>query len=152
MVRLSLIRASDLEPFTWTDSNFRPYHLIQKQPPAETVTKLDLFTQEERTLSKVAYTRTAPRNVKAWELDVDPALSYAYDKHLRFGVVHQFQNDTWTPRTSIDSDQTGHFEKLLSHIQRERPAKVQYSTRILWRYKPAHSPHTPFQTFNVRQE
>ena len=62
-VTLSLIGA-DLEPFRWIDSNFHPYYLTEKQPAdGEVVKKIDLFTQNERTLYKVNVTRDTSKTI-----------------------------------------------------------------------------------------
>src|SRR5207249_4480907 len=99
-------------PIIWTDLAYRPYLLTDRQTTDNTVKKQDLFTQQERTLTRVTYTKTRPRTVKGWELDLDPALGYAYDKGLRFGLTHQFQDNTWTPHAPLSSSQESHFNTL----------------------------------------
>ena len=51
-IALTLIRASDLEPMRWIDSDFQPYYLTEKEQPSEPVKKLNLFTQKESHLTK----------------------------------------------------------------------------------------------------
>ena len=71
-VTLSLIGAN-LQPLRWTDSNFHPYYLTEKQhDDAKVVKKVDLFTQKERTLYKVNLTRDTPKTVTGWESEIDP--------------------------------------------------------------------------------
>ena len=102
---LSLIGAN-LEPFRWIDSNFYPYYLTEKQQDdTKVVKKLDLFTQNERTLYKVKVTRDTPKTITGWESEIDPALSYAYDKGLRFGLLHHLEHGAWVPHVSLDAEQ-----------------------------------------------
>ena len=55
-IALSLI-GENLEPFRWTDSNFQPYYLTDKeQNDVKVVKKVDLFTQNEHTLYSVTVT------------------------------------------------------------------------------------------------
>ena len=74
LVTLRLIRSPDLESIEWVDRNFQPYYLITRKQ-GEPVKKIDLFTGNELTLSKVNYTGKTPKDRKAWELDIDPALA-----------------------------------------------------------------------------
>ena len=87
-VTLNLIGEKGLEPFRWTDSSFHPYYLTEEDAIGERITKIDLFTQNERTLYKVNAVG-AMKNVTGWETDIDPARSYVYDRELRFGVLHR---------------------------------------------------------------
>jgi hypothetical protein len=48
-------------------------------------------------LQKVNFRGKPAKETKAWELDIDPALSYVYDKGLRFGVLHRFNGNSWVP-------------------------------------------------------
>ena len=47
--------------------------------------KVDLFTQNRLTLCRVNYGKRHPKDIRAWESEVDPAFGYIYDKRLRFG-------------------------------------------------------------------
>jgi hypothetical protein len=96
-VTLSLIRAKDLEPFRWVDSNFHPYYLSEHDADGQPIKKVDLFSQNEHTLYKVNVTRDALKNVVGYELEIDPALGYVYDKGLRFGLLHRLEHGAWVP-------------------------------------------------------
>jgi len=122
-VTLSLIRAKDLEPFHWTDSNFLPYYLSQQDTDGQPIKKVDLFSQSERTLYKVNVTRSAPKTVAGWESEIDPALSYAYDKGLRFGVLHRFDGHAWIPQVSLEAEHASRFDSLFGEIERKDPLK-----------------------------
>ena len=84
-----LIDSSNLESIEWVDQSFQPYYLTKHQQ-GEPVRKIDLLTGNEVTLYKVNYAGKPPKDMQGWELDIDPALSYAYDKGLRFGILHRF--------------------------------------------------------------
>lgn len=121
-VSLGLIRASDLEPISWNDSDFQPYYLTD-EGQGEPIKKRNLFAENELTLHKVPYNGRPPKNIHAWELDIDPALSYVYDKGLRFGVLHRFEGNAWVPQTSIDAEQLSRFEGLFGEIKSKDPLK-----------------------------
>ena len=87
-VMLNLIGENSLVPFQWSDSSFHPYYLTEEDAIGERITKSDLFTQNEHSLYKVNAVG-AMKNVTGWETDIDPALSYVYDRGLRFGVLHR---------------------------------------------------------------
>ncbi len=121
-VTLNLIGENNLTPFQWSDSSFHPYYLTEEDTIGERVTKLDLFTQNERTLNKVNIP-SAKKKVIGWESDIDPALSYVYDRGLRFGVLHRFENDAWVPQASLDVDQSSRFDELFGEIEEKDPLK-----------------------------
>jgi len=122
-VTLSLITSDDLEPIEWTDRNFQPYYLSAEERQGEPIKKLDLFTGKELTLQKVTLRGKPPSDDKAWEGDVYPALSYAYDKGLRFGVLHRFNSGGWTLHAPLSQGQDSKFEELFGQIQRTDPLK-----------------------------
>ncbi|HXZ91230.1 MAG TPA: hypothetical protein VEG61_09215, partial [Candidatus Dormibacteraeota bacterium] len=76
-VTLRLITSPDLKPIEWVDRDFQPYYLTTHQQ-GEPVKKVDLFTGNELELEKVNLRGKPARDVKAWEADIDPAMSYAY--------------------------------------------------------------------------
>ena len=101
VINLEFIRCSDLERISWTDTNFHPYYLTDDEQHGEPVKKRTLFGDSELTLHKLTYTGRPPKNVQGWELEIDPAMSYVYDKGLRFGVSHRFEGNSWLPQTSM---------------------------------------------------
>ena len=122
-VTLKLIRANQ-EPFRWIDSNFHPYYLTEKQhADGKVVKKVDLFSQNDRTLYKVNVTRDTPKTITGWEAEIDPALSYAYDKGLRFGSLHRLEHGAWVPHVSLDAEQESRFNSLFGKIERHDPLK-----------------------------
>jgi DNA polymerase elongation subunit (family B) len=122
LVSLKLTTSTDLESIEWVERDFRPYYLTTEKR-GELVKKLDLFTGEELTLYKVVYTGKPPKETKAWELDIDPALSYAYDKGLRFGVLHRFSDHGWVPDASLGGEDSSRFEELFGRVSRSDPLK-----------------------------
>lgn len=122
-VRLSLVGASDLEPIRWIDSSFQPYYLIEEDQQGESIKKLNLFTQNEMTLRRVNYDRKPPKNINAWELEIDPALSYVYDRRLRFGVLHRLEGNIWLPQFSLNGEELSRFNELFGSINEKDPLK-----------------------------
>jgi len=78
-VILKLFSSDNLEPIEWTVSDFQPYYLTTEAQRGEPVKKLDLFTGKELNLHRVSLMGKPPRDDAAWEVDVYPAFSYAYD-------------------------------------------------------------------------
>ncbi|MCJ7506652.1 hypothetical protein MUP05_09335 [Candidatus Bathyarchaeota archaeon] len=122
-VTLLLLGARDLDPIHWTDSNFLPYHLTEQDEQGESVKKINLFTQNELTLHKVNYNRKSQKDINAWESEIDPALSYVYDKRLRFGVLHRFDDNAWLPQITLDSEELTRFDELFGEINQKDPLK-----------------------------
>jgi DNA polymerase elongation subunit (family B) len=118
-VTLSFISTKTLQPFHWSDTSFRPYYLVEKGQSGQSVTKRDLFTQEERTLSKITYTKTPPKSRGGWELEIERALSYAYDKGLHFGLVHEFADGAWSPRATLSNEQRSQFEERFETVSKD---------------------------------
>ncbi len=58
-----------------------------------------------------------PRTRGAWELDVDPALSYVYDNGLKFGVVHALVDNFWVPQTAQASRED--FDQTFAQLRQE---------------------------------
>jgi DNA polymerase elongation subunit (family B) len=122
-VTLSLIRQSNLEPIRWVDSHFQPYYLSERDGAGESIKKLSLFSRKELALHRVNYLGKPPKNVNAWEVEIDPALSYAYDEELRFGALHRFENNSWTPELSLDDGELSRFDRLFGDISDKDPLK-----------------------------
>ena len=120
-VSLRFIKAGDLEPIHWIDL-FQPYYLTEDEQRGEPVRKLNLFTQNELTLYKANYGKRPPKEVRAWESEIDPALSYIYDKRLRFGVLHRLEGNAWLPQARLDAEQSIRFDRLFgAHHQTPIP-------------------------------
>jgi len=107
-VTLRLVTSPGLKPIDWVDRDFQPYYLTTHQQ-GEPVKKLDLFTGNELELRKVNLRGKPAKDVKAWESDIDPAMSYAYDKGLRFGTLHRFSGNSWLPETSLNKELNSRF-------------------------------------------
>ena len=122
-VTLTLLGADNLEPTRWTDTSFHPYYLTEKSHRGEPIQKLNLLTQHELTLQKVIYNGKAPKDVDGWELEIDPALSYAYDKQLRFGTLHSYKDNAWHPQVSLEDDELARFNRLFGESREKDPLK-----------------------------
>ena len=122
-ITLRLITTPDLETVDWVDKDFQPYYLtINAQEQSQPIKKVHLFTGNELTLYKIVSTGKPSKDTQAWETDIEPALSYAYDKGLHFGVLHRFTNQGWIPEATASED-VAEFEKLFGRINRSDPLK-----------------------------
>jgi len=120
--KLALITSQDLEPIEWVD-RFQPYYLTKNAyDQSRPIKKIDLFTGNELTLYKVTATGKPSKDTQAWETDIDPALSYGYDKGLRFGVLHRFNGHGWIPEAPLEED-SSRFEELFGRIRHSDPLK-----------------------------
>jgi DNA polymerase, archaea type len=120
---LTLLRNDTLQPFTWTDPEYRPYYLTEDKQREKTVKRLDLFTEQERSLAKVEYSTRPQRNTEGWEVDISPSLSYVYDEGLRFGILHEFRDDHWIPQAQLTTEEDARLKNLLSQVSRNDPLK-----------------------------
>jgi len=82
------------------------------------------------------------RGVKGWELDIDPAMSYAYDKSLHFGVLHRFNGNSWVPYSPMKEELGSRFEELFGAIRRSDPSKYE-SLREIYGYINQPVPRIP---------
>lgn len=121
-VRLDLIKENGLELIHWTDTTFHPYYLTENGGKDSRVKKVDLFSQKERTLCKVQVA-DGSKHIEGWEGDIDPALSYVYDKGLHFGILHNFQNNEWFPQNRSTNNQLLRFNELFDDIRSRDPLK-----------------------------
>ncbi len=122
-ITLTLLRSDNLQPFKWSDPNYRPYYLAKDEQNGKTVRKLDLFTEQERSLAKIEYSTRPATNTEGWEADIAPALSYVYDKGLRFGVVHELQDGRWIPQPTPMAEDEDRLKNLITQIYRNDPLK-----------------------------
>src|SRR5712692_2114040 len=117
-VTLTLLRSDDLQPFKWSDPNYRPYYLVEDQRHEKIVKKQDLFTEQERSLAKIEYSARLRKDTLGWEVDISPSLSYIYDNRLQFGVLHELRDNRWVPQTMLaDHDEQG-LKNLTAQIAR----------------------------------
>ena len=121
-VTLRLITSPDLEVIEWVDRDFQPNYLTT-HGQGELVKKVDLFTGKEVSLRKVKFVGKPARGLKGWELDIDPPMSYVYDKGLRFGVLHQLRNNVWSPDATLSNGLLSRFDELFGRIQQRDPLK-----------------------------
>jgi DNA polymerase elongation subunit (family B) len=123
-VTLSLNISADLEPIQWTDS-CQQYYLSApgSSPQGELVRKVNLFTGNELKLQKVNHDGRPSASVNGWEADINPALSYVYDKGLRFGILHRFSGNGWIPNARLNDAQSSRFEELFNGVRRTDPLK-----------------------------
>jgi DNA polymerase elongation subunit (family B) len=147
-VTLRLVDSSDLELIEWVDREFQPYYLTN-QEQGEVVEKVHLFTREEVKLQKVNLRGKPARDTAGWELDIDPAMSYVYDKQLRFGTLHSFNGDTWIPNTQPNVKLDRRFEELFGRVQGRDPLKYE-SLKELYSYITQPVPKIPEEKLQIR--
>ncbi len=135
---LTLLGNDALQPFTWTDPKYRPYYLTEDSQREKTIKRLDLFTEQERSLAKIEYSTRPRRDTEGWEVDISPSLSYVYDEGLRFGILHEFRDDRWIPQSQLSTEEDARLNYLLSQVSRNDPLKISilreaysYSTQLV---------------------
>ena len=147
-VTLRLIDPTRMELIEWVDRDYQPYFLA-KQGQGEAIKKTDLMTGNELKLQKVIGRKPAKR-AETWETDIDPALSYAYDKGLRFGILHHLTGHGWVPDASLGGEDESHFEKLFGRISRSDPIKY-VSLKEAYAYVTQPVPKIPAEKLNIRE-
>jgi DNA polymerase I len=149
-VTLRLFSSLEMEPIEWIDRDFQPYYLTASPEGGEPVRKIDLFTGKELKLEKVIFTGKPSKNTKCWELGVDPPLSYAYDKGLRFGILHHFNGTSWVPDASLSEEDGSRFEELFERIRQSDPLKYA-SLKETYAYISQPVPKIPEEKLNLRE-
>jgi DNA polymerase elongation subunit (family B) len=118
------------------DSAYKPYfyvpHPLTKQDEetvksvngeVEVARKIDLYTNQERTIAKVKVqkpdlvAKTQKRLETSWESEIDFHHSYAYDNGLVFGAPHDVQDGRFTPVESIPENLQARFEEAFGSIK-----------------------------------
>ncbi len=117
------------DTFRWVDDQFRPYFLTEGKDSGDTISKVDLFTQETRPLIRVKGKKPA-KGERVWEGDVDPALSYAYDNGLTFGMLHKFADGKWVPERGFESGRGEEFNALFGHLEKSDRLKYDLLRRF----------------------
>jgi DNA polymerase I len=149
-VTLRLFSSPDLESIDWIDRDFRPYYLTTLHEQGETVRKTDLFTEKQLELQKVTFSGEPPRSAHAWEMDVDPPLSYAYDRGLRFGVTHRFDGTSWVPDVSLSEEDGSRFDELFGGVRHSDPLKFD-ALKETYSYVSQPVPKIPAEKLNIRE-
>ena len=150
LVTLRLITSPDLESIEWVGRGFQPYYLTP-QRQGEPVRKIDLFSGNELTLYKVTYTGKPSNTTTGWELDVDPAMSYVYDRGLRFGIVHRFSDNIWVPDAPLRGEGGSRFEELLGRVARSDPLKYAL-LKEAYAYVSQPVPKIPEEKLSLRED
>src|SRR3989441_13141921 len=122
-VTLTFLGNDTPHPFTWFNAKYQPYYLTENQQQSTNVKKINLFTGQERSLAKVEYSTRPRKDTEGWEVDISPALSYVYDKGLRFGILHEFRDDYWNPQAPLTAEQDMALKNLLRRVSRIDPLK-----------------------------
>jgi DNA polymerase elongation subunit (family B) len=126
---LTFVRTDDLQPTRWSDPSFRPYYLVEEEQSKDAVRKLDIFKESERVLARVEYAKGPPKKAKGWETDISPTQSYVYDNGLRFGVIHEFRDNRWTPEVKLTEQDTARFKNLVGAIRKKDLLKLSILTQ-----------------------
>lgn len=128
------------------DEKFRPYFLAAHPLTSEQgqiveyfsgiplpVEKKDLYTGEERLLTKISWPnaqiakKAAEKLGQTWESEIALAKSYVYDHGLIFGAAHSEGN--LEPALDMHATATATFEKNLSELRATDPLKHAQAAR-----------------------
>lgn len=117
------------------DDKYKPYFLTSHPIPkedseivryfsgdAQTVEKIDLFTGEKKTFTKVSWPTVAIASKAArkfpnttWESEIDFPMSYVYDKGMVFGAPHS--TDGLKPIQEVLSETRVRFEETFKEVR-----------------------------------
>jgi DNA polymerase I len=142
--------SSGLQPIEWVDRDFQPYYL-RTYEHGEPIKKIDLFTGSEVRLEKVHVLRKPARSLKGWELDIDPPMSYAYDKGLHFGVLHRFSDNRWAPYSPISEELQSRFENLFGPTKQRDLSKYS-SLKEMYACISQPVPKIPESSLNLQEQ
>jgi len=141
-VTLRFCDASGKEVKEVRDSKYEPYFLIP-HPPNEKDTytidrivgkvsqiqKLDLFTDETKTLAKVSIKN--PEDIEkfskmfenVWENEIDFTRGYIYDHGLVFGSQYSFKENQFNAFPTIQKETKQQFEDIFGETKKTDPKK-----------------------------
>jgi DNA polymerase elongation subunit (family B) len=141
----------------FSDDKFKPYFLAEYplteedekvvryfSGDMETVDKIDIFTGQKRTLTKVCWpnpkiaAKAAERFRMCWESEVDFPKSYVYDHGLNFGALYS-EDDLRLVRDSTDDAIIEHLGRLIDvqAVDPEKYNQISYWFRLLRQPVPA---------------
>lgn len=119
-----------------SDSYYRPYFLVPGEVQGEKAEKIDLFTDQKLTLTKIPGVEAAGFPQK-WEDEIPPEMSYVYDKGLNFGLPYLQKDGRFEPVLEEPSDLLDRFRKVFQDIE----AKDQLKFELLrWSFLRANQP------------
>jgi DNA polymerase elongation subunit (family B) len=108
-----------------THEPYEPYFYALPASAGEEVTRQELLTGEWLKVAKVPRTSAASFS-RVWEREVDPALTYIYDKQLHFGNPYQQTSAGMHPALSLSEGQEEAFQRRFGTIETEDPLKYEF--------------------------
>jgi len=156
--------ASGIEVKEVKDTEYEPYFLIPYLPSEKDaytierivgkvsqVQKRDLFTDQSRTLAKVAFKN--PENIEkfgkmfenVWESEIDFARGYVYDHGLVFGAQYSFKGNQFNAFSTLQKETRQEFENIFGETKRTDPKKydmLEYWFDLLQQPVPQIKPET----------
>lgn len=117
---------------TVTREPYEPYFYALPASAGEEVTRQELLTGEWLKVAKVSHTN--PNSFeRVWERDLDPALSYVYDKQLQFGTPYRPTQDGMDPALTVSEAEQTAFQSRFGTLETEDPLKYELLRELFQR-------------------
>ena len=102
-VKLTFIKSPE-HTIHVTQEPFTPYFYGLPVSTGEPVTRRELLSGKQLQVARIPSSKQVKVD-RVWERDLDPALSYVYDRQLRFGGPHQQTEDGFKTELKVSADQ-----------------------------------------------
>ena len=110
---------------TVTHEPYEPYFYALPPSAGEEVTRQELLSGEWLKVAKVPRTNLGSFT-RVWERDIDPALSYIYDKQLYFGNAYRETSTGLDPVLAVTEAQENAFQSRFGTLETEDPLKYEF--------------------------
>ncbi len=112
-----------------TQEPFIPYFYGLPSNIGEPVVKQELLSGQKLEVARIPSSKQV-RVERSWEQDLDPALSYIYDRQLRFGCPYQPTGEGFQPALEVSLSQRRAFRKQFNAIEQEDPLKFRFLLQL----------------------
>ena len=127
-VKLTFIKSPE-HTIHVTQEPFTPYFYGLPVSTGEPVTRRELLSGKQLQVARIPSSKQVKVD-RVWERDLDPALSYVYDRQLRFGGPHQQTEDGFKTELKVSADQKRAFKKRFKEVEREDPLKYRFLLQL----------------------
>ena len=112
-----------------TQEPFIPYYFALPASIGESVVRQELLSGQQLEVAKVPLSKQVKVD-RAWEQNLDPALSYIYDRQLRFGGPHQPTENGFQPALKVSTSQRRAFRKQFGAVEQQDPLKYRFLIQL----------------------
>ncbi len=117
------------EEITIIREPFTPYYYALPTDLGETVVRQELLSGQKLEVAKVPLSKQVKVD-RAWEQDLNPALSYIYDKQLRFGGPHKPSESGFQSALKVSPSEAHAFKEEFGEVEQQDPLKYRFLRQL----------------------